>query len=145
MTDPAVTAVMTVQCGLDWLRPGSAALRDAIDETVTELALNHGDVRIDRIVLHSLPAVTDMSPAELAALRHSGRPSDSLCHFRRTSFAPPIDRRELVREGQGGERRAWSTRRDRKWPQRGPGDPCRHGWSRCSREPSRPGHQTTPG
>ena len=57
MTDPAVTAVMTVQCGLDWLRPGSAALRDEIDEAVTELSLNRSDVRIDRIVLHSLPAV----------------------------------------------------------------------------------------
>ena len=68
MTDPAVTAVMTVQCGLDWLRPGSAALRDEIDEAVTELSLNRSDVRIDRIVLHSLPAVTDIAPGELAAL-----------------------------------------------------------------------------
>ena len=68
MRDPAVTAVLTVQCGLDWLRPTSAALRDEIDEAVTALALTRGNVRIDRIVLHSLPAVADMPPSELTAL-----------------------------------------------------------------------------
>ncbi len=68
MRDPAVTAVLTVQCGLDWLRPSSAALRDEIDEAVTALALTHGSVRIDRIVLHSLPAVADMPPGELTEL-----------------------------------------------------------------------------
>jgi hypothetical protein len=66
--DPAVTAVLTVQCDLDWLRPGSAALRDEIDEALAALALARLDVRIDRIMLHSLPAITDVPPTELAGL-----------------------------------------------------------------------------
>lgn len=66
--DPAVTAVLTVQCDLDWLRPGAAALRDELDEALAAHALSRLDVRIDRIVLHSLPAVTDVPSEELARL-----------------------------------------------------------------------------
>ena len=68
MTDPAVAAVLIVQCALDWLRPGRRALRDDIDEAIADLALTRTDIRIDRIVLHNLPAVGDMPPDQLAAL-----------------------------------------------------------------------------
>jgi hypothetical protein len=63
-----VTAVLTVQCGLGWLRPAAAALRDEIDEAIATLALSRRHVQIDRIVLHSLPAIGDVTPHELAVL-----------------------------------------------------------------------------
>lgn len=62
-----VSAILTVQCDLYWLRPRSATLRDDIDEAITELALRRM-VRIDRIMLHSLPAVGDLPPGELQEL-----------------------------------------------------------------------------
>lgn len=68
LRDPAVTAVLTVQCGLDWLRTPAAVLRDEIDEALAALALARLDVRIDRLVLHNLRAIADVPPAELAAV-----------------------------------------------------------------------------
>jgi hypothetical protein len=66
--DPGVTAVLTVQCSLDWLRPAAAALRDEIDEAVTAVSLTRRHVRVDRIVLHNLPAIDAVPPGELAEL-----------------------------------------------------------------------------
>jgi|HubBroStandDraft_3_1064219.scaffolds.fasta_scaffold239506_1 hypothetical protein len=71
MADPGVTAVLTVQCGLDWLRPGTAPLRDEIDEAITALAIARPGVRADRIVVHSLPAIGDIPPDELAELNRA--------------------------------------------------------------------------
>jgi hypothetical protein len=66
--DPGVTAVLTVQCDLDWLRPRSATLRDEIDDALAALAITGWPVRIDRVMLHSLPAIGDVPPGELAEL-----------------------------------------------------------------------------
>ncbi len=66
--DPQVSAVLTVQCGLDWLRPAAAALRDDIDEALASLAMSSRHIQIDRVVLHSLPAIGDVPPEELVAL-----------------------------------------------------------------------------
>jgi hypothetical protein len=71
MRDPAVTAVLTVQCAVDWLRPEAAPLRDEIDEAITALALARPAVRTDRIVLHNLPAVGDIPAAELDDLNRA--------------------------------------------------------------------------
>ena len=60
MHDPAVTAVLAVQCGPGWLRPGWRVLRDEIDEAVTTLSLIHREVRIDRI--GAQPAVVRAAP-----------------------------------------------------------------------------------
>jgi hypothetical protein len=66
--EPQVTAVLAVQCDLGWLRPAAAGLRDEIDEALAALAMSRDRVRIDRIVLHSLPAIGDVPPGDLAAL-----------------------------------------------------------------------------
>ncbi len=66
--EPQVTEVMAVQCDLGWLRPTAAVLRDEIDEALAELAMSRQRVRIDRILLHSLPAISDVPPEDLAAL-----------------------------------------------------------------------------
>jgi hypothetical protein len=71
MRDPAITAVLTVQCGLDWLRPASAQLRDEIDEAITALAIARPGTQADRIVLHSLPAIGNLVPDELAELNRA--------------------------------------------------------------------------
>ncbi len=68
LRDPDVSAVLTVQCDLDWLRPGSVALRDEIDDALATLATPRGAARIDRIVLHNLPAIGEVPPDELAEL-----------------------------------------------------------------------------
>jgi hypothetical protein len=94
MGSPALTAVLTVQCGLAWLRPGSAALRDEIDEAVTSLALTRPDVRIDRIVLHNLPAVSDLPPGDLADL--NGAHADWLYRLAVTAAVLPDTRRPQV-------------------------------------------------
>ena len=65
---PHLTTVLTVQCDLAWLRPAAATLRDEIDEALTTLAMTRPGIRIDRIVLHNLPAIGDVPPEELAAL-----------------------------------------------------------------------------
>ena len=66
--DPALTAVLTVQCSLDWLRPEAVVLRDEVDDALAALALGRLDVRIDRLVLHNLPAIADVPASELATL-----------------------------------------------------------------------------
>ena len=66
--DRQVTAVLAVQCDLGWLRPAAAVLRDEIDEALAALAMGRRRVRIDRILLHNLPAIGDVPPEELAAL-----------------------------------------------------------------------------
>ncbi len=68
MADRGVTAVLIVQCGLDWLRPGLRGLRNEIDDAVMAALLTREDLIIDRIVLHSVPAAEDLPPGELAAL-----------------------------------------------------------------------------
>jgi hypothetical protein len=91
---PALTAVLAVQCGLDWLRPASAALRDEIDQAVITLALTRPDVRIDRIVLHNLPAISDLPPGELAEL--NGAHADWLCRLAVTAAVLPARSRPQV-------------------------------------------------
>jgi hypothetical protein len=71
MLDPSVTAVLTVQCGLGWLRPEAAPLRDEIDEAITALALSRPLARTDRIVLHNLPSIGGLRPDELAELNRA--------------------------------------------------------------------------
>ena len=83
--DRQVTAVLAVQCDLGWLRPAAAVLRDEIDEALAALAMGRRRVRIDRILLHALPAIGDVPPEELAALNAahadwlSGSPSWGSC------------------------------------------------------------------
>jgi hypothetical protein len=71
MLDPAVTAVLTVQCQLDWLRPESAPLRDEIDEAITALALRRPLARTYRIILHNLPSIADAHPDQLEELNRA--------------------------------------------------------------------------
>jgi len=68
ISDPAVTGVLTVQCGLGWLRPEVFELRDEIDSAIAGAMLVRVDLAVDRIVLHSLPIVGDLVPGEVAAL-----------------------------------------------------------------------------
>ena len=68
LADPGVTAVLIVQCGLDWLRPELGGLRDEIDGAVMAALLTREDLVIHRIVLHSRPVREDPEPGELAAL-----------------------------------------------------------------------------
>jgi hypothetical protein len=71
LPDPGVTAVLTVQCDLEWLRRGSAGLRDEIDNALAALAMTSRAVRIDRIMLHNLPAISDLPPSEVAELNRA--------------------------------------------------------------------------
>jgi len=103
MADPAVTAVLTVQCAVDWLRPESAPLRDEIDEAITALALARPAVRTDRIVLHNLPAVGEIPAAELDELNRAH--ADWLYRLALTAVllpdaARPRVHRLIVRGGQ---------------------------------------------
>ena len=68
LADPNVTAVLIVQCGLDWLRPGLGGLRDEIDGAVMAALLARENLVIHRIVLHSLPVAEGLAPGELGAL-----------------------------------------------------------------------------
>jgi hypothetical protein len=68
LADHAVTAMVTVQCGMDWLRPGARTLRDEVDEAVMAAARTRPGLRIDRVVLHNLPVTDSVPPAELAVL-----------------------------------------------------------------------------
>lgn len=67
----SVTAVLTVQCALGWLLPESAAIRDEIDNAVTELALSGRAVQIDRIILHNVPAERDAMPGDFSRLNEA--------------------------------------------------------------------------
>jgi hypothetical protein len=69
--DPGVTAVLTVQCDLHWLRRGSAGLRDEIDNALAALAMSGRAVAVDRIMLHNLPSIGDLPPAEVAELNRA--------------------------------------------------------------------------
>ena len=71
LPDAGVTAVLTVQCDLEWLRPGSAGLRDEIDNALSALAMTGRAAQIDRIMLHNLPAIGDLPPGEVAELNHA--------------------------------------------------------------------------
>lgn len=62
LSRPPVTAVLTVQCALDWLLPESAAIRDEVDDALTELALSGRGVAVDRIILHNIPGTSEVSP-----------------------------------------------------------------------------------
>ena len=68
LSDRAVTAVLTVQCGVDWLRSAAWRIRDEVDEAVLTAARTRDDLVIDRLVLHSVPVLDDVPPGELAAL-----------------------------------------------------------------------------
>ena len=68
LSDGAVTAVLTVQCGVDWLRPPAWRIRDEIDEAIMTAARTRDDLVIDRLVLHSVPVLDDVPAEELAAL-----------------------------------------------------------------------------
>lgn len=68
LSDRAVTAVLTVQCAVDWLRPLSWRLRDEVDQAIMAAARVRDDLVIDRLVLHSVPVLDDVPPGELAAL-----------------------------------------------------------------------------
>jgi hypothetical protein len=94
VSDPALTAVLIVQCGLDWLRPVSAALRDETDQAVTTLELTRPDMPIDRIILHNMPAITDLPPGELAELNEAH--ADWLCRLALTAAMLPVAARPRV-------------------------------------------------
>jgi hypothetical protein len=66
--DGAVSGVLIVQCGLDWLRPGLAGLRDEIDEAVMAALLARDDLVVDRLVPRNLPVLGEAMPGELVTL-----------------------------------------------------------------------------
>jgi hypothetical protein len=68
LSDRAVTAVLTVQCATDWLRPPAYRIRDEVDEAIMAAARTRENLVIDRLVLHSVPVPDDVLPGELAAL-----------------------------------------------------------------------------
>lgn len=68
LSDHAITAVLTVQCGLDWLRPPAWRVRDEVDEAIITAARTRDDLLIDRLVLHNVPAIDGVPAEELAAL-----------------------------------------------------------------------------
>jgi hypothetical protein len=67
----SVTAVLTVQCALDWLLPELTGMRNEIDDGITELALSRPGMEISRIILHSVPATPDVPPSKLATLNEA--------------------------------------------------------------------------
>lgn len=68
LSDHAVTALLTVQCGVEWLRPAAWSIRDEVDEAVMTAARTRDDLIIDRLVLHSVPVLDDVPPEVLVAL-----------------------------------------------------------------------------
>jgi hypothetical protein len=127
LSDPAVTAALIVQCGLDWLRPGLGGLRDEIDDAVMTASLAREDLVIDRLVLHSLPLAEDLAPGELAALiaGHDGW----LYHLAVAGALLPASRRPRVhRLIVGGSQRnvgvmdGVELHVDRAWPDPGTAD-----------------------
>ncbi|MFW6721553.1 hypothetical protein ACHZ98_15585 [Streptomyces sp. MAR4 CNY-716] len=63
-----VGRLLVVQCSLDWLRPGHLPLREEIDDLVVHYAVGHPGVRVDRLVLHSVPAAQTARRGDLATL-----------------------------------------------------------------------------
>ncbi|MEV6791648.1 hypothetical protein AB0M87_06550 [Streptomyces sp. NPDC051320] len=67
---PSVTHAVVVQCGLDWLRPQHAGLRNDIDQALVAAQLRRGSsLRLTRVVLHNLPAATVDAPDADAVMR----------------------------------------------------------------------------
>jgi len=66
--DGAVTAVLTVQCGVGWLRAEARGLCDEIDSAIMALVLAREDVAVDRIVLHSVPVLGGVPVGEQEVL-----------------------------------------------------------------------------
>ncbi|WP_405583200.1 hypothetical protein [Streptomyces sp. NBC_01190] len=60
--------VLVVQCSVDWLRPGQQALREEIDDFLLTLCAHRSDLRVDRLVLHSLPTAHAAPDGDLTAL-----------------------------------------------------------------------------
>lgn len=63
-----IDRLLVVQCSLDWLRPSHLALREEIDNLVVDCAADHPGVRVDRLVLHSVPAAQSTRGGDLARL-----------------------------------------------------------------------------
>jgi hypothetical protein len=68
LSDHSVTAVLTVQCATDWLQAATYGMRDEVDEAVLAAVRSREGLRVDRVVLHSIPVLAELQPAELAAL-----------------------------------------------------------------------------
>jgi hypothetical protein len=60
--------MLIVQCSLDWLRPNLQSLREEVDDFVIKCCSSRSDLRIDRLVLHSLPTVQGARDGDLARL-----------------------------------------------------------------------------
>jgi hypothetical protein len=60
--------ILVVQCSLDWLRPGQQALREEIDDFLLTLCTRRTNLRVDRLVLHSLPTAHVAAGGDLSAL-----------------------------------------------------------------------------
>jgi hypothetical protein len=103
--DSAVSAVLMVQCSLDWLRPEAFGLRDEIDSAVMEAVRARPDLTVDRIVLHNLPTVGDLPPGEFAALNAAHE--DWLYRLATTSaLVPDAGRLRIHRLIVGGSQRS---------------------------------------
>lgn len=94
MADPAVSAVLTIQCAIDWLRPGACELRDEIDAALIAALLARDGLAVDRIVLHSLPVMPGLAPGEQAALNAAH--ADWLYRLAAVSALLPQSRRPRV-------------------------------------------------
>ncbi|MDQ2876340.1 MAG: hypothetical protein M3Y33_16695 [Actinomycetota bacterium] len=68
LSDHSVTGLLTVQCATDWLRAEMYGMRDEVDEAVLAAVRSRAELHVDRLVLHSIPVLTELPPAELAAL-----------------------------------------------------------------------------
>lgn len=66
-----VDRILIVQCSLDWLRPGLQTLREEIDDFVTTCCSHRTGLRIDRLVLHSLPTAQGVHDGDLDRLNAS--------------------------------------------------------------------------
>jgi hypothetical protein len=60
--------LLIVQCSLDWLRPSLQELREEIDDFVARCCTQRADLRIDRLLLHSLPTIQGIRDGDLARL-----------------------------------------------------------------------------
>jgi hypothetical protein len=68
-----VSAVLIVQCSVDWLRPPADELRDDVDRAVMATVLARDDITVDRLVLHNVPHTDAVPPGELATLNTAHR------------------------------------------------------------------------
>jgi hypothetical protein len=65
---PTVSAVLTVQCATDWLRPAARGLRDEIDTALMAALLARGGLLADRVLLHNPPVAPGRPAGEQTAL-----------------------------------------------------------------------------